>query len=130
MARRAVPPFRSKYSKHTFTQHQHIVLNLLKIKFALTYRELVELLEEMSRVKRVLKLKRVPHFTTVHKAFNRLPTFEWRNLLRISSSLFPKEDDAALGMDASGYERFFARGYYTKRAHLKISCIKSTILVE
>jgi hypothetical protein len=48
---------------------------LLKIKFALTYRELVELLGKMPQVKRALKLKRVPHLKLAQKAFNRLFTF-------------------------------------------------------
>ena len=43
--------------------------------------------------------------------------------------LFPKKSGIA-GIDVSGYERHYASHYYTKRAKLKISSIKTTILVD
>jgi IS5 family transposase len=129
LARQAIPDYRSKFSKHTFTQPQHLALNCLRIRLNLPYREFVDLLEEMSRVRETLGLKQIPHFTTIQKAFDRLSTSVWRILLKMSLRLFPKKGDIA-GIDASGYERHYASHYYTRRAKLKIHSIKTTILVD
>lgn len=129
LARQVVPGYRSKFSKHTFTQPQHVVLNCLKIKLNLTYRETTELLEEMLQVKETLGINHVPHFTTIQKAFDRLATTMWRVLLKVSTSLFPKRGKIA-GIDASGYERHYASHHYTIRSKLKISSIKTTILAD
>jgi IS5 family transposase len=129
LARQAIPEYRSKFSKHTFTQPQHIVLNALRIRLNLSYRDFVDLLEEMPRVRETLSLEQIPHFTTVQKASDRLSTAVWRVLLKMSVRLFPKKSGIA-GIDASGYERHYASHYYTRRAKLKISSIKTTILVD
>jgi hypothetical protein len=72
----------------------------------------------MLRIRRVLALKEVPHFTTCQKAFDRLSAHIWRIMHHVSVSLFPQEDNPALGIDASGYERSFASWYYTQRGQL------------
>ena len=82
-----VPPYGSKFSKHAFTQPQLIVLYCLKLKLRVSYRELIDWLFEMPRIQEVLGLRRLPHFTTVQKAFARLETAIWRMLQRISASL-------------------------------------------
>jgi hypothetical protein len=87
LARQAIPDSRSKFSKHTFTQPQHIALNALRVKLNLPYRDFVDLLEEMPRLRETLGLKQVPRFTTIQKAFDRLSTIVWRVLLNKSSLL-------------------------------------------
>ena len=126
LARYEVPLYRSKFSKHTFTQPQHIVLSCLKVKFRLTYRDLIDQLEEMPRIREALGLKVVPHFTTVQKAFSRLSTLLWRVLLKASASLLEQGRIAVI--DASGFERHYASHFYTRRTKLKISAIKTTLL--
>lgn len=42
LATEQVPPYSSKFSKHTFTQPQLVVLYCLKIKLGVTYRELID----------------------------------------------------------------------------------------
>ena len=128
LARRWVPDYRSRFSKHTFTQPQHIVLNSLRIRLGLPYREFVDMLEEMPRIREVLGLKEIPHYTTLQKAFNRLSLVVWRILLRASTSLLPGSRISAI--DASGFDRHYASRYYTQRARLKISSIKTTLLVD
>ena len=49
LATQQVPPYSSKSSKHTFTQPQLITLYCLKLKLRVTYRELVDRLQEMPR---------------------------------------------------------------------------------
>ena len=69
LATKYPPPYSSKFSKRTFTQPQLITLYCLKLKLRATYRELVDWLQEMPRIQEALGLRRLPHFTTVQKAF-------------------------------------------------------------
>jgi IS5 family transposase len=126
LARQEIPSYRSKFSKHTYTQPQLIVLNCLKVKRQFPYRELVDELEEMPRVREVLGLKVVPHFTTVQKAFSRLSMLLWRILLNASASLLQRGEVVVI--DTSGFERHYASHFYTRRGRLKISAIKTTFL--
>jgi hypothetical protein len=56
LATRQVPPYSSPFSKHTFTQPQLVVLYCLKIELGVTYRELIDWLEEMPRLQQALGL--------------------------------------------------------------------------
>ena len=128
LATEQVPPYSSRFSKHTFTQPQLVGLYCLKIKLGVTYRELGDWLEEMPRIREALGLKQLPHFTTVPKAFQRLSTAIWRVLQRISASLL--WGDGVAAVDASGWDRSYASRYYTQRVKLKIRAIKTTLLVD
>ncbi|MGC8963030.1 MAG: hypothetical protein ACP5LK_03580 [Candidatus Bipolaricaulaceae bacterium] len=75
-----------KFSKHTFTQPQLIMLYRLKIKLGVTYHKLIDWLTEMPRPEKVFLL-RLPHFTAEKKAFAGLEG-DRRALQRISASLF------------------------------------------
>jgi hypothetical protein len=85
-----VPPYSSKFSKHTFTQPQLVVLYCLKLKLGVTYRERIDWLGEMSRIQQALSLRRLPHFTTVQKAFARLETASFRGCNGLVLPCFPE----------------------------------------
>lgn len=89
LASQHVPPHFSKFSKHTFTQPQLVVLVCLKLKLGVTYREPVDWLAEMPGIQQALGLKQLPHFTTGQKAFARLSPAVWRVVQRASSALLP-----------------------------------------
>lgn len=126
LARQQIPPYSSPFSKQTFTQPQLVVLYCLKIKLRVTYRDLIDWLEEMPRLRRALGLRRLPHFTTVQKAFERLSLAIWRMLQRLSVFL----GDGIAALDASGWDRSYASRYYTQRIGLKIRALKTTLLVD
>jgi len=128
LASRQVPPYSSRFSKHTFTQPQLVVLYCLKIELGVTYRELIDWLEEMPRLQQALGLKRLPHFTTVQKAFQRLSTAIWRVLQRLSAPLL--QGDGVAAVDSSGWDRSHASRSYTQRVKLKIRALKTTLLVD
>ncbi|MEK7729100.1 MAG: hypothetical protein AAB354_11855, partial [candidate division KSB1 bacterium] len=67
--RSSIKPYSSKYSKKTFTQHQHIAALCIKRKKRLKYRELEELLMESPRICEALGRKEFPAFTTSCKQF-------------------------------------------------------------
>jgi len=126
LATRQVPPYSSKFSKRTFTQPQLMTLYCLKIKLGVTYRELVDWLGEMPRIREALGLKQLPHFTTVQKAFQRLSTAIWRVLQRLSAAL----GDGVAAVDSSGWDRSYASRYYTQRVKLKLRALQTTLLVD
>jgi IS5 family transposase len=128
LATQRVPPYSSKFSKHTFTQPQLVVLYCLKIKLGVTYRELIDWLEEMPRLRESLGLKQLPHFTTLQKAFQRLSTAIWRVLQQLSAALLPGDGVAAVV--AVGWDRSHASRSYTQRVKLQLRSLKTTLLVD
>ncbi|MDI6825949.1 MAG: hypothetical protein QMD36_02000 [Candidatus Aenigmarchaeota archaeon] len=72
VAKKSLPPYSCKFSNHIYTQYQHLSILSIKKRLRLKYREIVELLELMSEVRKILKLKRIPHFSAIQKFFARL----------------------------------------------------------
>lgn len=63
LAEECVQPYSSKYSRKDFTQPQHAVMNCLRIRLRMTYRDIVDLLMEMPGIRRAIGIDKVPHFT-------------------------------------------------------------------
>jgi IS5 family transposase len=105
-----------------------VVLYCLKIKLGVTYRELIDWLEEMPRLRESLGLKQLPHFTTLQKAFQRLSTAIWRVLQQLSAALLPGDGVAAVV--AVGWDRSHASRSYTQRVKLQLRSLKTTLLVD
>ncbi len=106
LARRAVARFSTRYSRKRFTLHQHVVLLCLKVKKTTTYRDLVDELIEMPRIRDALDLDSIPAPSTLCKAFDRLEMSVWRVLLNVSLADLPL--NGVTGIDASGFERTHA----------------------
>lgn len=72
VAQDALAPYSSPRSRHDFTQAQLFSILVLREFFRTDYRGIVELLEDFSDLRIALRLKKVLHFTTLHKAQQRL----------------------------------------------------------
>jgi hypothetical protein len=72
VARAALPPYSSKFSKKDFTRRQHLAVLALKAFLKVGYRDVVDYLRDWSDLRAALKLKKVPHFTTLQKFHARL----------------------------------------------------------
>lgn len=70
LARRAVTRFSTRYSRKRFTLRQHVVRLCLKVKKTTTYRDLVDELIEMPRIRDALDLNSIPAPSTLCKAFD------------------------------------------------------------
>ncbi len=123
-----VRAYSSKFSKRTYTQHQHVVLNCLKIRFNEDYRDMEDMLTEMPRIQKELNLSSVPHFTTLQKAFQRLKSRVFNLLILLSAKLTDFSGNA--GIDATGFQRGFASDHYSKRCKIRIKSQKTTFLVD
>ena len=72
LAREALPAYSSKFSRQDFTQHQLFALLALKAFFQTDYRGLVQLLDDFTELRDDLSLDKVPHFSTLCYAEQRL----------------------------------------------------------
>src|SRR5215471_14356361 len=72
LAREALPPYSSKYSRKDYTQHQLFALLALKTFFKTDYRGVVQLLEDFAELRQDLGLSVVPHYSTLCYAAGRL----------------------------------------------------------
>ncbi|MBI4442553.1 MAG: transposase, partial [Acidobacteria bacterium] len=72
VATAVLPPYRSRYSKQQFTQPQLLAMLCLMRYEDWTFRETEVRLREHSALRRVLKLRSVPDYTTLYRFLKRL----------------------------------------------------------
>src|SRR5437879_2873737 len=72
VATKALRPYAHKFSPKLFTQPQLFACLVLKTFFKTDYRGLTALLQDLPDLRRAIGLRGVPHFTTLHKASQRL----------------------------------------------------------
>jgi hypothetical protein len=119
-----LPRYNSKFSNRIYDNHQKIILLVIKQKFRLTYRGLIDFLYISNELCSMLKLKRMPHHTTLVKFAK-----------KISASLLDKlileKEAEIIAIDASGFQTNNMSYYYAnawnrqdkrkRRRYLKIS---------
>ena len=71
-ADKAMPRYSDSKSRKDFTQSQIFAILVLKAFFKTDYRGIIEFLEELSDLRNALKLKKVPHYSTLCYAEERL----------------------------------------------------------
>jgi hypothetical protein len=72
VARRILPPTRSRFSKHQFTQPQLLAILCLMRYEDGTFREAQVRLGEHRELREILQLRSVPHYTTLYRFLRRL----------------------------------------------------------
>jgi hypothetical protein len=72
VARDALPAYSTKYSRQDFTQHQLLAILTLRLFFKTDYRGITAILQDLPDLCRVLKLTKVPHYSTLCYASQRL----------------------------------------------------------
>ena len=71
-ARSALPPYSGPKSRHDFTQPQLFAILVLKAFFQTDYRGICAMLQDWSDLRRTLGLRKVPHYSTLCHAEQRL----------------------------------------------------------
>src|SRR5262245_12958225 len=85
VAENTLPSYFSHFSRHDFKLCQHFACLVLKSFFRTDYRGIVAILADCTDLQRELKLSKVPHFTTLQKAQQRLLEFSSAQQLLDSS---------------------------------------------
>ncbi len=71
-AKAALPDYSSIHSRHDFTQHQLFAILVLRQFLKTHYRGIIQMLYDFSDVRKILGLKKVPHYSTLCYAEKRL----------------------------------------------------------
>lgn len=125
IAGRHLPLYSSKFSRKDYTIPQHISMMSFKVRTKQDYRDACELLSEMPQICDVIDIEKVPHFTTVDRAFLRLKNSLFMILLLASAG---ESKDCTI--DATGYDRRYASKHYVKRAKMTLHSLKVTKIVN
>jgi len=107
-----------RYSPKTFTQPQKFACLVLKTFFKTDYRGICQILSELSDLRAVLGLKKVPHFTTLQKASRQLlRAASVRRLLNRQVRRFfrRRRKLRRAAFDSTGLQCGHASAYYTRR---------------
>src|SRR5688572_14231671 len=78
VAQKSLPTYSSKYSRHDFTQPQLFALLTLRAFLGVDLRGLIAYLADWSDLRRALELKKLPHYSTLSYAEERLRSEERR----------------------------------------------------
>jgi len=124
-----ITKFSSKFSKKTYTQHQHLAILCLMKYLKMHYRDVIDLLKETPGIRKILGLKKLPHFTTPNKFLLRISTTVLEFVLNKTANLFTVTKSIA-GIDSSGYTQRHASRYYTKRCELRKTYLKNSICID
>ncbi|MGE5141126.1 MAG: transposase [Rudaea sp.] len=107
VARAIVPAYRSKYSKHTFTQAQLLVILCLMRYEDWTFREAEVRLAEHRELREVLGLRQAPDYSTLNRFLQRVEDKLIDQVLaevvrRLNTALAPPGSSTTVAVDATG----------------------------
>jgi hypothetical protein len=128
-----LPLYSSKYSKHTYDQHQLMVMILFKEYMAADYRSFIQRMELMYPILDKLELENIPHFTTLQKFVSRISTYKFNRILNQTVKLFYNRGDSPgiVAVDASGMTSCYASYYYSLRTDsYRKNFLKTSISVD
>ncbi|OYT57124.1 hypothetical protein B6U70_02740 [Euryarchaeota archaeon ex4484_162] len=74
LKRMQVPLYSSKYSKKTYTTHQHLLCLCIKEIQKQSYRDCRDFLDKFDQLQNILGLTKVPHYTTPPEMPAKIPT--------------------------------------------------------
>lgn len=120
VASAALPTYRSRFSKHLFTQPQLLAILCLMRYEDWTFREAEVRLREHGELRAVLQLSSVPDYTTVYRFLRRLPDDTIENVLaesvrRLRRSSRRGRRRAAVAVDGTGLLPHGVSTYFIRR---------------
>src|SRR3989338_10371301 len=108
-----MPLHKSTFSKKMYGNFVHVFLLVLKQRLKVSYRRLAALASEFS-LNRMLCIKRIPHYTTIQKALQRLSKSLFEKLVRACHSLLDMKGMLS-AIDGTGFSNTNPSHYYLNR---------------
>jgi hypothetical protein len=71
-AKASLSTYSSHDSRHDFTQHQLFAILVLRQFFKTDYRGIIQMLKDFSDIRNILQLNKIPHYSTLCYAEQRL----------------------------------------------------------
>lgn len=122
--------YSNEFSNQLYTQPALFTILAIKIYTKSTYREIIDFIKISNQIKKFLKLKKVPHFTTIHKFFKRLPS---KKLQEINTLILAQNEilGEIIALDGTGFTNDYADKYYAIiRKKERKSYIKNHITID
>jgi len=125
-ARSVLPSYWHKFSPQKFTLPQLFACLVLRVVLKTDYRGVTVFLDDCPDLCKVIDLKTVPHFTTLHKASQRLLRNKFADKLLVSTIKRLVKDKEAIelaAVDSTGFDSSHVSRYYVRRRrskHLKL----------
>jgi len=122
VGRAVLPPYRTRFSKHQFTQPQLLAILCLMRYEDWTFREAEVRLSEHRELRETLGLSRVPDFTTVYRFLRRLdgPSIDravGETVRRMRGAGRRGHRRARVAVDATGLAQGAVSTYFVRRLH-------------
>jgi len=116
-ARRALPPYAHRFAPKKFTQWQLFACLVLKAHQQQDYRGVRELLRDGADLRAAIGLTKVPHWTTIQQAADRLlRSGQVRRLLDATVALLrPRRRVTHAAADSTGFDTHHASRYFVWR---------------
>ena len=119
VATAVLPPYRSRFSKHQFTQPQLLAVLCLMRYEDWTFRETAVRLREHGELRRVLQLRSVPDYTTLYRFLKRLDDKTINQALgeaaRRLGTVGPRRRRARVAVDATGLAQGAVSTFFVRR---------------
>lgn len=120
VGRAGLPRYSSRFSRHDFTCAQLFAILALRRFFKTDYRGIIGILAEWAELRRALRLRKVPNYSTLCYAERRLMRFG--RFEQLMQALFERarakgliEDQPEASIDATGLESRHVSSYYRRR---------------
>ena len=112
LKRTRIPLYWSKYSRKDFTIHQHIMLIVLA-QYVGNINRILRMISVMDKIRKIMKLKKIPHKSTISREIRRIPERWIRIVIRevVKTIGIPIK----FAVDSTGIQLSYRSYYYTVR---------------
>jgi len=120
VATKTLPMYSHRFSPKKFTLPQLLAILVLKKFFKTDYRGITVLLQDFPQLAKTLKLKSVPHYTTIQKAAKRILTFSGALDLLYATAEYALKNTKNIklaAIDSTGLECGHISPYFLARLH-------------